>query len=967
MLTVRELIDKTRQRLLTDHELTFVARHARRMEIGAGIAESAGEIENSIIPLIVQDVQNQRSNEENLNSDGWNTLKGLVTLAVRQVLFANAMDDGTRLKNEIKLIYKLLWKIEVQPATIEMIFESLRDRLIEQFSNHEFRQLDQYLRLAHLSMVSAAAIGSQKKFILQRSITDVFNKYTDWEKQDHTLRRRLTNDMENMLMLAIRCILPQGDEQAAKELMKITARFEKDARYAKGINEMMGFVAANLTERTESRYILKVNAIWGQFTNFLKVSYDLNDKKSSLVLVIWKKLSEAHGTNLKDMKDAQKVFKAESEKFITACAKAIVPGGIEYYHKDMGELDKAVYHRQLPSELTNDWLDLILESAASALSPESYGHLSYYMDASRRYLSVAGDFAVSRDDILMQIADQIAEEYPKVFQAKPRYKLYVVRDHVALLDTIYWSLLPKSDLYVSGRIAIFGDIIIADKFPSEMMLRSFDILEETVKTNFSDQVAGIILPLLKNSLDYYRATVELVTAEGKILKEASEGLFDKYAPEIDKFKDGREKVKLDARTLLRACAASIIPGGEHDLYRGMVIFNENNQDMKFPTEMIKEHMNGLYHAAQNHLSPESFLWLGPILNQCKDYCILSSQLAQIEQDATAEAIERVFKRYPEVEVEHMSARRHLSNDYYLFLKYALPSNTPGGQFRMAENLSILYDVYRSEKLPGNYIKESYKSLEKVVMEKLGSEMSGLASEQIQRVGSALTAVGEMAENAQGIIDSALNAPNITGGIENDDKLILNNTLQTIVKFSGLTGFEGGQKLFAHKLRITAPQAAQSGLTPQVFWEALNQMNVQAKKFLTEESAAIVCKAIDSARDYLSLVCSIGKVESEILRDAVEKAAKSVGVNGVSEKIFRGDGRLLLHSSLYATLPGGKEDHEYVLRMLSTVYRHHRKGNEGVLTATFEHLKASFQQYVKVGPVQELNETIDKSVKAALAA
>ncbi|MGF1571460.1 MAG: hypothetical protein ACFCU1_00130 [Sumerlaeia bacterium] len=959
--TLKQLIDQTRQRLMSDQEILLAERRARRIELGSSSLEKWDKVESSLISTSVKKAAEECGE---ISAEDVEFLEQVLVISLRQVAFAAGADDATRLAKNLDFVFKAIWKQGISARLVSLSFEHLRDQLKSAFPVAEFNQVDRMTRFAHLALVSLASYSENHEMVTQRSLHDLFTSYPKWETQDPSLRRRLGAFAESLMTSSSRSLLPDGADQLTDLLYRTAEKTKKDKVFGQAVVELIPLLNENMSGPDLNRYHLKTKTVWFQVMTYLKISASLNQTRDAICQSIWKKLSEANKNAFPDLKEAEKNIKADSIELLKACCLTLAPGGIHLYHTEMKTLDQRLYRYKFDEQVVHQWHTLLHEEALRIMGAELFGEISATLEQSIQFLSVSADFATKRPEILVEVAGKLAEEFPAIFEKKERYLAYVIRDHEALLDSVYLTLLPHSEMLTLGRIAIFGDVLIADKFPKKLMNRSFELLEEAVASKFTDRISGLINPRLSACMRYFRVTVELATAEDKLLKDASDQIIEKYKSQIIGFGNGEEKVRRDARTFFRSALASIIPGNEFDLNWGHDVLYEVLQDRQFNAEMMNEHIASLIASVKANLDADTCQWLVPILQRSQKFTIAACALAPKEEKIIDQTVKTILEKHPQIKLSHSSAHRHLSRDFTRLFRFSLLSLFGKGQMQMAENLTIFRDVIASEQLSVSYIRDCYQGIKNALKLQLSEEASAIWLSVLEPSTQAIIATTEVIDREEtllAIVDKQCE------GQEPADALLLQQVADLCLRVGPLTCFAGGEALFAHHLRVKAIQAtASSTMTAATIWNMLSELHKGAENFLEGNTATIMVRAIDCARNYLALQVSVSSVESEVLRDAVKKAVTAAGLNGNSEMLFHQDGRQLLQASLLALLPGTNAVSEQIYQTLSTIYQHHRTGNQGVITSTLEHLKQSFQQHLKHGPVNELNNQMDTFVKRLAA-
>ena len=959
--TLQELIDKTRQRLMTDQEIVLAERRARRMELGIASLERWQQVESTLIPAAIK----KAADESGVSDPAIiSTFDEILRVILRQVAFASGSDDATRLVKNLESVHRAFWKSPVPTAFVSLSFEHLRDALKKSFPVAEFNQVDRMIRLEQLSLVSLCSFAGIQESLIRQSLDDLFKLNSKWEVQDASLRRRLQQFAETLMQFSARALLPEGGGPLADLIARTNEKIKRDRLFAMAIVELLGLMMGMMRSRELNRYHLKTNHLWLEVQRSLKVALVLNQTRDAISQSVWKKLSDEFRNGFEDVKEAEKAIKQDSYELLAACVILLTPSGTEKFHKAVLEVDRRIYRYKFQEAIVQRWLHLLQEESARIMGAEAFGDIAETLEQSCTFILVAGDFATKRAQILVDVAQKLADEFPEVFERKARYLSYVIRDHEALLDSVYQTLLPQSELTTLGRIAIFGDVLIADKFPKKLMFRSFELLEAAVAERFTDRVAGVLQPRLEAIMRYLRVCVELATTEEKILKDATEPILAQYKDKISSFKNGETKVRRDARTFFRSALASIIPGNEYDLTWGHDVLFETLQDRQFDEAMMNAHINSLIASVKSNLDAETCAWLVPILDRCRKFTVAASALASKEEKIIDQTVKTVLEKHPHIALSHASASRHLSRDFSRLFRFSLLSLFQKGQEKMAHNLDIFYDVIVSEELSVSYIRDCYEGIRNAVKINLNADAASIWMEVLNPSCQAIITTAEVIDRAptfEGILSSQ------TAELSANDKAQLATITRLCLQAGALTSFRGGQVNFARELRKEGLKlAAHETLTPEIIWKVLSELHLGAQNFLEGESRNLIANAFQSARDYLSLQSKVSRMELELLKVAVEKArAKGTGPS-LPQNIFQQDGRYLLQAALLSLIPGCDESCTQIRQTLSTIYRHHRQGNHGVITSTLEHMKATFQQEVKVGPVGTLNAHLDSFAKSLAA-
>lgn len=959
--TLKQLIDQTRQRLMSDQEILLAERRARRIELGTSSMENWDKVESTLLPASVKKAAEECGG---IPADEAETLTQLLVIVLRQVAFSAGADDATTLAKNLDFVIRSLWKNPVPARFISLTFENLRDEFKVSFPVAEANQLDRMVRVVQLCLVSVASYAEHHASVIEESLSDLFRMNPKWENQDPSLRRRLVAFSESLMLTSSRSLLPEGISPLTDLVHRTGEKMKKDKTFGQAVVELIPLLNEHMSGQELSRYHLKTKAVWLQVMRFLAVSAVLNQTRDAICQSVWKKVFEMNKSGLGDLKEAEKNIKADSIDLLRACCMTLAPGGIHAYHNEMKVLDQRLYRYKLEEKVVHSWHALLTEEALRIMGPEQFGEISTTLEQSIQFLSVSADFATKRPEILVEVAGKLAEEFPTIFEKKGRYLAYVIRDHEALLDSVYLTLLPHSEILTLGRIAIFGDVLIADKFPKKLMNRSFDLLEEAVASKFTDRVAGLLQPRLGACMKYFRVTVELATAEEKLLKDASEPIIEKYKAQISGFGNGEEKVRRDARTYFRSALASIIPGNEFDLNWGHEVLYEVFQDRQFNEEMMNAHVASLIASVKANLDAETCAWLIPILERSQKFTKAACAIAPKEEKVIDQTVKTVLEKHPQIKLSHASAKRHLGRDFSRLLHFSLLSMFGKGQTQMAENLTIFREVIATEELSVAYIRDCYEGIKNAIKMQLPEDAAAIWMSVLEPSTKAIIATAEVLDREEtffGLI--AENCKNLSQA----DQKLMGSVAELCLSHGPLTAFPGGEALFAHHLRILAMKTtASQTITEQTIWTVMSEFQKGAENFLEGSTKAIMVRAIESARNYLSLQLSIARVESQVMRDAVKKAVTSAGLNGNSEAIFHQDGRQLLQACLLTLLPGANALSEQMRQTLSTIYQHHRQGNQGVITQTLNNLKAGFAEHVKHAPLKELNDQMDSMVKKLVA-
>ncbi len=944
-------IDRARQRHLTYEEITDVAHHATRLSLGCDALEAVANQEENIAKECVDHSSGTASSS---------LIKDVLAATIRQVCLAAAVDDGSRLAKYLEKVAGIF--IKANPGS-DAVYESCQkasQRVLGNIPQNTRSLISEWLHPA-LDLLSAAAEHAEKKAELESSVLDeIGSGFPQWNSASDLERKKAFLLLEEASFTsALMNII--GSEKL------VTSRFRAHSAVcerATGVADII-CVALDSYERAILKKLSPERSI--SIRKFIKLTHhtyhafaETSSKQKKMVHAIQERLKNQ--TDIKDFKDFLDTLGETPIKEIIVNTIMLYPRSTQDAACDFfAEYYTKLNNEQPPKDATRWFFFSIQQVCQEELSSRSLSCLSRSLSRVCQYGILSGELVVIGDDALGKVGNELVSRYPEYFRRHDTDHPYVVRDHQQIVFNAAFCLLPGAWRWTSGRFQVFGEFLAQKGFNKEMMLESFQLLEDELKAQLSGHALSSFMPNWKKIRYYLECVSVLAFSQKKILEETQATVEEKYQNHIKEFKEGNSKVTRDLLTMLHTATIGFTPGGTFALERGLSNFIDNI----FLTSMDAEMLAFTYDTLSNNCASQLEGGKGTDLQESLASCALivkgAAEISPHLEDILSSGLD-----HSRLEGAQKGAAKAAMRA--LIVGAILAEND-----RCIHYLNDALDNYLGMMQRSAIDHEMAKTFADSVFESLTSRAlkSESLKSRLDQIRQSIALNYEISAHGTDMVSSAISEIISKYPSVKDKYLFAEEKMKhdfwELLRRSPFVALESGKVWYANVVRTLFHVFRSSRFDPDFILESYNLYIESAKKYIKGPSEQkLLVDALSQTQSVLVVASELARTEPDILRETVDtfytnnrsRVERIPGVKDLAEK----ECREILHQAVLMMTSGMEEDSEELTISIRETGNGNHLGQE-MITAACGEMEKVLGKFLKSKPSQKVSETLKQTLTA----
>ena len=190
-------------------------------------------------------------------------------------------------------------------------------------------------------------------------------------------------------------------------------------------------------------------------------------------------------------------------------------------------------------------------------------------------------------------------------------------------------------------------------------------------------------------------------------------------------------------------------------------------------------------------------------------------------------------------------------------------------------------------------------------------------------------------------------------------------MQFVMRSTLLSLIPGGEEVLAHVLQQLTEVLFDAHFGGQFMWDAYNGLAASVEAHLQHGDKSALVDALGTTRDYIALMADLAEKEETILNESMQalydKHQGQMQAYRNAREATLHDQRIILRSSALALLPSGQAQHQDIIEIMRTVVQS-AEFDQTLLVDGYELLQQSCARHLQFGPIQQLAQILDESVR-----
>lgn len=965
---LEHMINRSRQRHFTDEEISGIACHAYRLAMGCDVVEQLRPLETRLVQSVVAKMVDANPNMETTHPGITDLLQQSMLILLRQTAFAMAVDDYTRLCDVLCDLQAPYWHSGLDSAVIEYAMVTLRDNIADSVEGQAGKALDTWLHAGTRFLILNAEIGGKKERIIEAAVAELFNRFPEVETHYTDCRQKTVQDFERVLQHSIRGVLPDGEQRVFRMLRVFHDAIIRSQFGAAFMEEAFELMSDHCRQHLHPGRSVELFSQLHIVTDFIILSADLGDHLETIIETSVNHLTQHYPEQTASNEVIEKA-KRDEQLILEHCAYATHPGGQDEFIQVMSNFYGTLTRFNFGSALIADAYKILLETCRTTLRARSRAALLPVLHRASHFMAIAADLAEHREPLLTKIADQLESTFGAYFAAHASAKALTMRDQELLLSSLALCLLPGGEPIAAGRFASFGETILQHQFDPQLMSASFDLLEKSCMAMLSTHALALLIPYWHRVRQYLDVCVTFALSEDAMIDEACQVVHTHFAEEIGNFENGLAKTAFDLRTLFRTAALSVAPGGASHLVRGLSSFMTHLASVPMPQAMLDTSIGSLLQAVDQRLPAPHREWLMPVLEQCYAHIHVAAALGTCLDRVVDDTIHAVFSQHAQKANAFPGARRKSAEDFTKIVYQSTLAFVSGGGSKLAWGLWAFSESIFANRFGAEFFAHAYGELRQRLAGQLATETWQLLEPNLDQTITAITLMAELAERVDDILNSCTDAlyQKYPGHLQQfragREKTYRDMSL--ILRAATASMIPGGEAVLAHVLQKLSEVLFDGHFGGQFMWDAYESLARSVEAYLQHTSKQALLDTLGTTRDYIALMADLAEKEDMILNESMQalydKYQGQMQAYRNAREATLYDQRVMLRSCALALLPGGQPQNQEIIELMRVVTQR-SKFNKDMLFDGYALLQQSCMRHLQIGPIQQLTQTIDSSVR-----
>lgn len=964
--SLEDKISLTRNRHFTDEEFSHLVRHTRHMAYGTEVVELLSRQESGLVGRAMNAITGDFPAADQQQPGATETLRQVMTLALRQAALGMALDDGSRYFDFLVDLQRPLWATPMNPALVEGGFARLREECARTLGEPRVRLFDGWLRVGQKFLTANAIVARQRQELLDGTLGDL---QMAEPAMAQNLPAHLRRTLDLLLQHAVQGLLPDGPRRNYAFVAPLVSRLfqsEKAPQTTGRAAELLRRNAeAHLPRAGSGEVLASLGALQTAITAAADVSARLEDILREAGLPYDAEQSRSAVTLNQSF-----AFQTSPYSFILQQAILLgLPGRPDEVLRQLTEFEHQLAHINANAREVADNFQAVLEACRSQLAGSTIAEMEENLLRLTHYVAFQADLAQTRDGVIEKILADHERKYESLYLRKGTTAAYGIRDLEQTLHNIALMIFPEASLQTVSRFSLYGEYILTSKPNGAMMAELYDMLERECRAAMMGQTLVRLLPAMQRIRSWFDVVVALQEHEEAIITKTHAEVMQKFPREHDKYENGKERLTTDLRTQLRTCAASLMPGGEAVLHRGFRAVLGVIVELKMD--------KGLWDAVGKGLAKNAAVLpkgakdkLVPVLDRGAGFLHVAGDYGATLDAITAGAADAVLAKFPPLGTRVIGARGLLVEVFEAYLVEAALGILPGGDKAFAAAMGELVDRLLDGRLQGPEIAEGFDALRKLAAKQLDSASRTALGPLLDKGAAALMMAGELAAEEEFLLSDTVsqlvsrhtlfaeNLPNFSSQMKAE--------LRRVLRLAVLQSAPGGDSLSYAGISRMATRLARLRFKAAIARDAGELLVAGLNRLVrTHAFAKAIVKTVQQMGESLALLVEVAENEDNILRTSMDRLVAKHGQKadhlreGRGRKTAMNDERMMLRSCARNLLPGSEEHHREVLDMERIAIERYNI-DKALVREAFTILQDTVKEFVKAPSAAELRNNIQKS-------
>ncbi len=190
-------------------------------------------------------------------------------------------------------------------------------------------------------------------------------------------------------------------------------------------------------------------------------------------------------------------------------------------------------------------------------------------------------------------------------------------------------------------------------------------------------------------------------------------------------------------------------------------------------------------------------------------------------------------------------------------------------------------------------------------------------------------------------------------------------MQFILRGTTISIIPGGEEVLAHALQKLTEAMFDRHFGGQFMWDAYEGLARSVEAHIQHDAKHMLIDALHATRDYIALMADLAEKEEHILNESMQALYDKYpdqmkGYRNAREATIH-DQRVLLRSCALALLPAGVAQHQDMIEIMRTVTQS-AQFDQSIMFDGYEFLQQSCMRHLQIGPISQLTQMLDQSVR-----